>query len=592
MPLPARALAEVRRATGRPARHPGFLYAVLLVFGLGAATVAAAVPRRDPAAPVRVDAPEDWRLEHAHGVSSLLGGGGAFVSWLRVPGAGDDPGRVRPIVDQMLAQLRQVQPRGQGAGTLGGRPAQALVIQGVDARGVEVSVRYLWAGFGADAWLMVQSMPMADGRALLPVMDRVAASFAVDAVASPAPPPPAGLGGPANAGATGGATGGAGGIGGLAGPQGARPGGSPAPLGVPLPVRPGPLADMLREAGQRAAQRLDTRLRWQGAFGDQQGQFSEAFFSFDSRGGPARGAVLVLAGLGTAWLLVDDAGSFARSHSAFMRQVAGELAATQASPGASPTGASRTLPLQRTSFGSGTIGLPQGWQVSGAYQGCVEAQSAVGYLALGCAEFAAVPGAYPDPRVFHHAYAEPAVMLRGWLASANSHMGARDIQVLESTPSPSSVPGGRAAYVLVDFTHTSSGRPLPFRGLVLLHVMPTDRQTYTLYKSMVLLHRDRFEALMPTMWESWKSWSVNPEVFRARMDAALASMRETSRIITGGHAERSRASDSTQRAFSQYIRGTATVEDVLTRERGEGDARAADRIVAADPTRYRIVPLP
>ena len=241
---------------------------------------------------------------------------------------------------------------------------------------------------------------------------------------------------------------------------------------------------------------------------------------------------------------------------------------------------------------AGTIGLPQGWQVSGAYQGCVEAQSAVGYLALGCAEFAAVPGAYPDPRVFHHAYAEPAVMLRGWLASANSHMGARDIQVLESTPSPSSVPGGRAAYVLVDFTHTSSGRPLPFRGLVLLHVMPTDRQTYTLYKSMVLLHRDRFEALMPTMWESWKSWSVNPKVFRARMDAALASMRETSRIITGGHAERSRASDSTQRAFSQYIRGTATVEDVLTRERGEGDARAADRIVVADPTRYRIVPLP
>ena len=30
----------------------------------------------------------------------------------------------------------------------------------------------------------------------------------------------------------------------------------------------------------------------------------------------------------------------------------------------------------------------------------------------------------------------------------------------------------------------------------------------------------------------------------------------------------------------------------ITRERAEGDARAADRIVAADPTRYRIVPLP
>ncbi|MBL8345894.1 MAG: hypothetical protein JNN03_10670 [Rubrivivax sp.] len=570
MPCTSLAAVTPRRARGRSARALACIAVALCALGPWISAVAA--PLRDPRAPVGVDAPEGWRLEHANGVSSLIGGGGAFVSWMRIPGAGADPGRVRPIVDQMLAQLRKAQPRGQGVGALGGRPAQALVAQGVDPRGAEVSVRYLWAGFGPDAWLMVQSMPMADGRALLPLMDRVAASFTVDmtAVAPPAQPslPSAGLGGQERQGGRGGA-----------GPQ-----------VVPLTVRPASLEAMLREGGQRAAQRLDARLRWQSAFGDLQGQFSEAFFTFDMGGRPARGAVLVLAGQGTAWLLVDDAGTFPRSHSAFMRQVAGEMAGAGA--GATPGGAPRTLALQRVSFGSGTIGLPQGWQVTGAFQGCVEAASAVGYLALGCAEFAAVPGAYPDPRVFHHAYADPATMLKGWLASASSRMGARDIQVLESTPSPSGVPGGQAAYVLVDFVHTSTGRAVPHRGLVMVHVMPTDRQTYTLYKSMVLLHRERFEALMPTMWEAWKSWSVNPEVFRARMDAALASMRETSRIVTGGHAERSRVSDSTQRAFGQYIRGTATVEDVLTRERGEGDARAADRIVAADPTRYRIVPLP
>ncbi len=563
MPLTSPPVAPARPASGRVSRVLGSFGVALVALGLW--HPGSAAPLRDPRAPITVDAPEGWRLEHANGVSSLLGTGGAFVSWMRVPGAGADPGRVRPFVDQMLAQLRNAQPRGQGAGTLGRRPAQALVVQGLDPRGAEVSVRYLWAGFGADAWLMVQSMPVADGRTLLPLMDRVAASFAVEASAAQPSPPPGG-------------------------PQRSSLRAGAGPQVVQLAVRPGALEGMLREAGQRAEQRLDARLRWQGAFGDQQGQFSEAFFTFDAGGRPVRGAVVVLAGLGTAWLLVDEPGAFPRSHSAFMRQVGGELAGagTDASSGATR----RTLPLQRVSFGSGTIGLPQGWQVSGAFQGCVEAQSAVGYLALGCAEFAAVPGAYPDPRVFHHAYADPATMLKGWLASAGSRMGARDIQVLESTPSPSGVPGGQAAYVLVDFSHTSTGRAVPYRGLVLVHVMPTDRQTYTLYKSMVLLHRDRFEALMPTMWESWKSWSVNPEVFRARMDAALASMRETSRIITGGHAERSRVSDSTHRAFSQYIRGTATVEDVLTRERGEGDARAADRIVAADPTRYRIVPLP
>ena len=66
------------------------------------------------------------------------------------------------------------------------------------------------------------------------------------------------------------------------------------------------------------------------------------------------------------------------------------------------------------------------------------------------------------------------------------------------------------------------------------------------------------------MWEIWKSWSVNPAVFRERMDAAMRSIRET------------------------------TVENVVTRTRVDVDTNVVNRVVDdlnAQGYNYRVAPL-
>jgi hypothetical protein len=54
---------------------------------------------------------------------------------------------------------------------------------------------------------------------------------------------------------------------------------------------------------------------------------------------------------------------------------------------------------------------------------------------------------------------------------------------------------------------------------------PIDNLQWYYYNSIVSAPSERFEQELPTLWEIWKSWSVNPAVFRERMDAALRSVR-------------------------------------------------------------------
>jgi hypothetical protein len=210
--------------------------------------------------------------------------------------------------------------------------------------------------------------------------------------------------------------------------------------------------------------------------------------------------------------------------------------------GGAPEARAQTIqPLQTVNFGSGTIGLPAGWQVLNSYQGCVEAGTQGGYLALGCPQTVIVPPGLPgaDPRaVLMLPYADPVTTLGRFAQTPLPlGLGVRVTRIVEHAPVASNAPQGKAAYILFDYVVQN----FPFRGLALIDIMPIDAGSYVLYKSMVLLSADTFNTMMPTLWAAWKSWSVNPAVFRQRMDAAIQSMRETSEIISSGYRDRQRS---------------------------------------------------
>ena len=319
------------------------------------------------------------------------------------------------------------------------------------------------------------------------------------------------------------------------------------------------------------------------AYADLNDQYVEAFFSGKQGGVSVNGSIVAIAGRG-ATVFFDRPETFARSYMSLVRAAFGQA-------GGAPEARAQTIqPLQTVNFGSGTIGLPAGWQVLNSYQGCVEAGTQGGYLALGCPQTVIVPPGLPgaDPRaVLMLPYADPVTTLGRWAQTPLPlGLGVRVTRIVEQAPVASNAPQGKAAYILFDYVSQN----FPFRGLAMIDIMPINEGSYVLYKSMVLLSAETFNKMMPTLWAAWKSWSVNPAVFRQRMDAAIQSMRETSEIISSGYRDRQRSQDNTNLAFNQYIRGTATVENVFSRRRGDTSLMTASEVVREDPVRYRIVP--
>jgi hypothetical protein len=124
---------------------------------------------------------------------------------------------------------------------------------------------------------------------------------------------------------------------------------------------------------------------------------------------------------------------------------------------------------------------------------------------------------------------------------------------------------------------------------------PVDNSQWFSYNSTLSAPVERFAQDLPTMWEIWKSWSVNPAVFRERMDDAIRSMRETTRILLETNENTRRTYDNVNHAWSQVIRGVTTVENVVTRIRTDVDTNVVDRLVEdlnAQGHNYRVVPLP
>ena len=322
-------------------------------------------------------------------------------------------------------------------------------------------------------------------------------------------------------------------------------------------------------------------VRLRSALADKHDRFVEGFFTATRHGAPVTG-VLLAGRDGRAAGAFDTPARAPRT----LPPLIGTLAGSRAAGGVAQ-------PLRTVSFGSGTIGLPQTWQLANAYQGCVEATSVHdhGYLAFGCPQAGFAPPTLPgaDPRsVLVLPYGDIGTMFRAWARYPSPvGLGVQSVRIAELQPVAPTVPSGRAAYVLFDYRVAGA----PFRGLALISVSPIDARSYMLYKSMFMLPAASFPRLAPTLWRSWQSWGVSSGVLTGRLTAAAQSMRETGDIITGAYWDRQRSNARTSLGFDQYIRDAATLENVETGRRYNGSYFDASTIVEQNPVRYRIVPV-
>jgi hypothetical protein len=322
------------------------------------------------------------------------------------------------------------------------------------------------------------------------------------------------------------------------------------------------------------------------AFADRSDRFVQGFIGARVNGAPVEG-VLFAGTSGVVGAVIDTPGRLPHSYPSLVQRLQRLLPARSAA-----TRSAAARPLRNVSFGSGTIGLPDGWRVINAYQGCVEAGSTAdhGYIALGCPQHAVVPPGLPgtNPRAqLVTPFSNPVRILGDVMTLPPPvGLGVQSFRVAEVQPVASGLPHGQAAYVLFDYRANGA----PFRGLALISIAPFDSMSFMVYKSMFMLPAESFPRLAPTMWRSWQSWGVSSGVLTGRLTAAAQSMREAGDIITGAYWERQHASSSAAYGFDQYIRDSATLEHIASGSRAEGPWADAQAIVDRDPTRWRIVP--
>jgi hypothetical protein len=196
--------------------------------------------------------------------------------------------------------------------------------------------------------------------------------------------------------------------------------------------------------------------------------------------------------------------------------------------------------------GSGQIGLPPGWRVTGSFKGVVDTQgpkgeqmSLGGSVAVAGRNFQQAQGYYP--MVDFNDSVQAALDFAAFNKQRVEVLDTKRIQ-LGNFP---------AAYMRFYLTDNNGER---YDGLGLYSIQPTDPNQGVLYMSYYVAPAAVFKQSLPGAWAAWKSWGVKDEVLRERMDAAVKSMRETGDILTSSYQNRQDTNARVNQAWSNQMR--------------------------------------
>ncbi len=277
--------------------------------------------------------------------------------------------------------------------------------------------------------------------------------------------------------------------------------------------------------------------------------------------------------------------------------------AAAASPSAAPAVASGGSaapigPLHTTEFpdGSGTVGLPEGWKLTGAHAGEVIAQGP----APDVLHFDYLVNAYdparvaPNSRMFmpKNAYAIP---YGADIASKINLIATQSAQAHHQRPPTVKILDARSvaanSYIIAADVTPGDGST-PFRAWTQVFVGPlgpAGSYTLTLYEVHLSqqLSADQGNLAVKALFGSW-------HVDQQRVISELAAQSAQNQAITNTYlATSQRAFDAQQRSFAAddyALLGNTVVRDRDYSEHGVVSDNLADALTEADPNRFQEVP--
>jgi hypothetical protein len=331
-----------------------------------------------------------------------------------------------------------------------------------------------------------------------------------------------------------------------------------------------------------------------GAVGDPADRGIMAFFDGRLQGTPVRGAAIVQlneGGGGGVAILFDRPADIARSFPAMARQLGGIQV-----PGGGAAARPVALQQQTTPDGKAAIGVPPGWRITGWGNGAVDVAGPQGQLVdVGIYLPIMVQPTFVGPvagAIYLPYIADPAVAVRAVSeaqsrqAMARGGQGLTDIEVLERYNTPPPMGSGQAAYLFA--RSRIGGRP--HYHFALVNTAPIDAGSWAYYYSTVGAPDGVFQHDFALMLQVWRSWSLNQQMLRDRLQDAASKMRQTGEILRAAARGQSEAYERANKGFSYYIRGVEVLEHSPSGRRGNFDRDFADAVVKADPTKYRLVP--
>jgi hypothetical protein len=265
-------------------------------------------------------------------------------------------------------------------------------------------------------------------------------------------------------------------------------------------------------------------------------------------------------------------------------------------PGGGPAQRPVALQQQTTSDGKAAIGVPPGWRITGWGNGAVDVAGPQGQLVdVGIYLPIMVQPTFVGPvagAIYLPYIADPAAAVRpvsealSRQAVARGGQGTADVQVLERHNTPPPMGSGQAAYVFA--RSRVGGRP--YYHFALVNTAPIDAGSWAYYYSTVAAPDGVFQRDFALMLSVWRSWSLNQQMLRDRLQDAAEKMRQTGEILRSAARGQSEAYDRANKGFSYYIRGLEVLEHSPSGRRGNFDRDFADAVVKADPTKFRLVP--
>lgn len=305
---------------------------------------------------------------------------------------------------------------------------------------------------------------------------------------------------------------------------------------------------------------FDGRPRVLAGLGDRDDQELQAVIEATRKGKSFRGLVLVHVGPREAvvGIAYDRAARFAESEAAL-----GELLSRNL-----PRGEGARVKWRRVelSDGSGTLKVPEGWQlnpinamVSGwGPQGSVDLGIWVTLNTPASAAQLAQFGIPPGPVV---EYGDPVnaleVMARVYVESLGGRL--KKLHVIDRAPAPGFP--GKSGWFHVESEISKDGKTEKTQTLALISLTPLADGRVLYYSSSVTAPAKTFARDLPVLLEIWNSWKVSDAVFQKRIQAALESMKATHRIIQDVYEARKRVMARACDDWSEVIRGTRIVRD-------------------------------